>query len=320
MSSNRGPKYKDDEVELLVEHVRANKRLLFGNFASTKVTDGLKKTKWQEITDSLNAISHTERTCKQVRNKWKDLQSRTKMKVAKQNRGKNQSGINKKEKDEKDVILTKVEETVAEVLGKTAVQGVSDGIDTLHADSSDEGGEKIDDEADDVMKENSCDITESVDGYDEEVVIMTDADGEFEDGITHSDSISEKSTPKEKGTPQSIGKRKKNKNRSIMSEINTKTQDEFNEGSSETSTEELISLEKQKLNIMKEQILVDKKRLSVEEKIAHHLQVIADHLISSHAPTTSLQLPSMGEAFSRQHSPPSPQLASVGQALTYMNL
>ena len=39
------------------------------------------------------------------------------------------------------------------------------------------------------MKGNNCDFNESVACYDEEVVIMSDADGEFEDGITHSHEV-----------------------------------------------------------------------------------------------------------------------------------
>ena len=269
MTTNRGPKYSQQEVEVLAENVREHKAILLGAFTPT-ITAEVKEAKWRMITDKINSVSNTTRTVKQIKKKWSDLASRTKVKAAKINKG-NSSGMN--EVEAKESGLTQLEQTVRDVLGKTAVEGIEDGLDTLEPI----GPIDIDEAASPTIQEEQA-----------------QGDSEIDDDSSSVPTITTKANHQARSDlDRKPVHRKKRKS-------------SHDEASVTDHTEELIEIEKEKLSIMREQLRIDQERLFAEQKIGYHLEKISNLMANTTYNTTyntdgfannSHNLPSMDQSF-----------------------
>ena len=124
MNKERASRYSSEEVEVLVNCVEEHKAILLGSF-TPNITSEIKEKTWAEITEKVNAVGKKNRTTKQIKKKWTDIASRTKCKAAQAKSG---SGVN----DRGDMpALTAIEEKITGVLGRTAVEGHEDGVDTF---------------------------------------------------------------------------------------------------------------------------------------------------------------------------------------------
>lgn len=120
----RKPNFTQTELLALVEGVQNQRDIILGKFSDT-VSNEKKKREWQTITNSVNAVSNSVRTVDDIRKKWQDWASVVKGKEAKLKRERKKTGGGKiEEKDE----LSELEERVIEILGVTAVHGISSDI------------------------------------------------------------------------------------------------------------------------------------------------------------------------------------------------
>ena len=147
-TGGRGPKYSE-KLETLIINIQQSYRLLFGSFTGVTIMNQMKERKWDEIYTKVNAHNVAPRMVKQLKNKWSNFCSHTKMKAAKLKRETPQTG-NKKLK--KSMCLSPLEQTVIETIGEVAVSGVKAGIDNMLSDN-DEGGEHEAEEAGDTQKD-----------------------------------------------------------------------------------------------------------------------------------------------------------------------
>ena len=85
----------------------------------------MKTEAWEAIARKVSALSGVVRTGDRIRAKWHDFQSRTKLKLIEQKKEKRRTGGGPPPPD-----LTQTEENVLNIIGKTATEGISGGIDT----------------------------------------------------------------------------------------------------------------------------------------------------------------------------------------------
>ncbi|XP_013416096.1 myb-related transcription factor, partner of profilin [Lingula anatina] len=117
MKKSRAERYSNAEVAVLVEEVSC-RPTLFSPFTNA-VTSKSKQREWTEVAEKVNSVSHIKRSFRDVRKKWHDLTSRTKQKEAKLRAAMCQkSGVRPSR-------LTEWEEKVIEVIGKTALKGIT---------------------------------------------------------------------------------------------------------------------------------------------------------------------------------------------------
>ena len=121
MPNNR---LSSEEIEILVNEVE--KHVIHGKLSNT-VANTMKNCVWQNITLKVNAVNNKEaRNVKQIRKKWSDFTSRTKMKEAKSRREMKKTGGGPSQCPPEDPLHTKV----LGIIGDVAVSGLANGIDT----------------------------------------------------------------------------------------------------------------------------------------------------------------------------------------------
>ena len=111
----RSSNFVAEEIEVLVTEMEQHRHILIGKF-SNKISKQKKKSIWQAITDKINAAGKNEkRSVQQVKNKWKDISSRSKKKSAerKADTQRRTGGGKAKTKE-----LTDIETRVVALLGK----------------------------------------------------------------------------------------------------------------------------------------------------------------------------------------------------------
>ena len=64
--------FTEVEVETLVGEVEARKEILFGGHG-IGITNIKKNNEWQHVAAAVNAVSGTERTVPELKNKWSDI-------------------------------------------------------------------------------------------------------------------------------------------------------------------------------------------------------------------------------------------------------
>ncbi|OWF48802.1 nuclear apoptosis-inducing factor 1-like [Mizuhopecten yessoensis] len=119
----RKPNFSVTELSALVEGVMNSREIILGKFSDT-VSNEKKKREWVIITKAVNAVSSNVRTTDDVRKKWQDWASVVKGKEAKLKRERAKTGGGTIDGNE----LSELEQKVIEVLGVTAVHGISGDI------------------------------------------------------------------------------------------------------------------------------------------------------------------------------------------------
>jgi hypothetical protein len=71
-TENRNPKFKQHELDVLVEEIGENKAILFGSF-SPMITKTLKNETWEAISTKISACSQMERSVKSLKKRCQDL-------------------------------------------------------------------------------------------------------------------------------------------------------------------------------------------------------------------------------------------------------
>lgn len=120
----RAANFSEAELTILGDEMAKNHKLLTSKHSDT-VTNRRKQDLWQSITDSINAVSETRRTVKQVRKKWETLSSQVKSKGAKNKREAAKTGGGPPPPP-----LTPMEENILGILGDTATVGIAGSIDS----------------------------------------------------------------------------------------------------------------------------------------------------------------------------------------------
>ena len=87
----RNSNWSEREKDVIIEQCTKNANIIHGAISSN-LTMFHKNKIWQEITDNVNAVGGANRTLNQVKNKWKNLRSRSIDKVRGYNREFNKTG------------------------------------------------------------------------------------------------------------------------------------------------------------------------------------------------------------------------------------
>ncbi|KAL8610446.1 hypothetical protein ACOMHN_035163 [Nucella lapillus] len=66
------PNFSDQEMEVLIEEVALDAKLLFSSFQNG-ITNAKKKFAWLRITTRVNAVGANGRTPEQIKKRWKDV-------------------------------------------------------------------------------------------------------------------------------------------------------------------------------------------------------------------------------------------------------
>ena len=132
--------FSPDEKKVLVDFVQSNKAVLLGAFTND-ITREKKISLWQEVTDLINAVGNNGRSVKSVREKWSSLCSSVKEKQVTKNT------LERRSSGKHDIVipeLSQQEDTIIGVMGQAAF-GLASGIDSLE-----DGAESISDSMSDV--------------------------------------------------------------------------------------------------------------------------------------------------------------------------
>jgi hypothetical protein len=123
--TKRQPNFTAEELEVLVNEVEGRSRILFGKFGGI-VSMAAKQKGWVEVTRSVTAVSGVRRSVEEVKKKFCQLKSQTKMKATalKKERG----GTGGGPKTEGD--MSQHERRIIGVMGEVCVNGVVGGIDS----------------------------------------------------------------------------------------------------------------------------------------------------------------------------------------------
>uniref|UniRef100_A0A8W8LPF5 Myb/SANT-like DNA-binding domain-containing protein n=1 Tax=Magallana gigas TaxID=29159 RepID=A0A8W8LPF5_MAGGI len=116
--AKRKPNWSNEEIEVLVQGVTDNIRLIKGKFTPS-ITNEAKNRCWVEITSQVNAVncSNFEREVCDVKKKWQDLSSQIKKREAEKRRGLHATGGG-------PGVL------IVGTISKSSLEGVSGGVDT----------------------------------------------------------------------------------------------------------------------------------------------------------------------------------------------
>jgi hypothetical protein len=119
--------FKEDEIEIIIDEVQKNKKILFTKF-NPSITKSLKDKTWKGITQKVNAAgSGSQRTYQQVMKKWSDFQCLAKKKNTQRKKNAARTGGGQI-KDE--IILTDLERKALSILGELAIVGHPSAIDS----------------------------------------------------------------------------------------------------------------------------------------------------------------------------------------------
>ena len=77
----KSEKFSDDEIKVIINFYKTNVNILNSKFTSD-VTLNRKKTLYNKLTDSVNAVSMTTRTTQHIKDKWQNMQRVVKKKVS----------------------------------------------------------------------------------------------------------------------------------------------------------------------------------------------------------------------------------------------
>ena len=251
----------------------------------------MKTEAWEAIARKVSALSGVVRTGDRIRAKWHDFQSRTKLKLIEQKKEKRKTGGGPPPPD-----LTQTEENVLNIIGKTATEGISGGIDTseevpvavvsidrpgltmdtsdfdtdsnIHsiADSNDNGGKFIDsmypDETEDivpVLKRGRVSAKTS----------RSSESGRVTPDVTY---LSE---TEDSGIAKKRNKVSATKSRPSESSITTVENSKY--GS-------ILSVENERLKVEQQRLEIEKQKLSVLQSISHSLnQMVGSNVRLSHS-------------------------------------
>lgn len=120
----RKKNFSQEELTVLVDEVNEHKKVLFEKFSDT-LTNEKKEKYWRQIALKINAVSLVERSVDEIRKKWTDWCSITKAKASKISAEMTKTGSGTSDV----VALTPLEEKIASILGRTAIEGIKGGID-----------------------------------------------------------------------------------------------------------------------------------------------------------------------------------------------
>ncbi|XP_048009268.1 myb-related transcription factor, partner of profilin-like [Megalobrama amblycephala] len=116
--------FQKDEVNVLLEEVERNKDVIFTRFKGHH-TNKEKQNIWEDTATKLTATRGVKRSGKEVRKKWQDFASLAKRKRALQRTAIKKTGGGTNESP----LLTAEEEKALSILGTSASDGISGGID-----------------------------------------------------------------------------------------------------------------------------------------------------------------------------------------------
>ena len=124
-SQQRHPNFRLEDLEILVEKMAEHKQVLFGKFSNSVTADSKVKI-WEKITSQINASNNNAvRTGEEVKKKWSDWASTTKMKNAKRKVSRRMTGGGVGMPD-----ATETELKVLSIIGQGATDGFGGWIDT----------------------------------------------------------------------------------------------------------------------------------------------------------------------------------------------
>ncbi|XP_052677538.1 uncharacterized protein LOC128158646 [Crassostrea angulata] len=126
--AKRKPNWSNEEIEVLVQGVTDNIRLIKGKFTPS-ITNEAKNRCWVEITSQVNAVncSNFEREVCDVKKKWQDLSSQIKKREAEKRRVLHATGGGPGVLVEE---LKSWEQKIVGTISKSSLEGVSGGVDT----------------------------------------------------------------------------------------------------------------------------------------------------------------------------------------------
>ncbi|XP_046886899.1 myb-related transcription factor, partner of profilin-like [Hypomesus transpacificus] len=140
--SKRSPSFTPEEMAVLVDEVWLHRDELFGGTKGKKDIE-LKNRIWQAIAQKMSPFSPCGlRDWVAVRKKWQEFQSQTKKKCAKVR----QENMGTGGGAHGATTLTPDEEKVLSIIGKTAPEGISGGIDLLWDEGLSENSEEEEEE------------------------------------------------------------------------------------------------------------------------------------------------------------------------------
>ena len=242
----RSARYNSEELEALVTNVETNSYMLFSAFQGTTITHEKKEEAWRDICSKVNAKnSKCTRDVAQVKAKWSDFASRSKIKKAKLLKERRMTGNNK---IDKELELSEMEQKAIVIIGgDAAVSGIEGGIDTLDTQETDgdqshtDASMNIENEANDDANEEPGSSTQTT--HDEDAATMTGNDPPREAGVNHFN--------RKDDVPNLFSKKKK-------SDV----------------SERVVDIEYRKLKIMEQELDISKQRLEVEKAIDSKLDLI----------------------------------------------
>jgi Myb/SANT-like DNA-binding domain len=120
----RRPNFTSAEDEVLTSEVEKRKSILF-SITSTVTNDAIKE--WLAIAEKLSKISTTRRTVEELRVRWKNIKSNTKVSLANMM---TKSFMNKTGGGPPKEFLSSSEEIMLAIIGSEAVVGIEGGFDT----------------------------------------------------------------------------------------------------------------------------------------------------------------------------------------------
>ncbi|VDI77739.1 Hypothetical predicted protein [Mytilus galloprovincialis] len=132
MSTPRRPNFMKDELKALTDGIHQRQKLLFSSFNNTD-THLAKERGWQQIVEEVNAVSQVKRSKEEIKRKWTYIKSETKKKNSQHKRSLNKTGGGPVDLSTERVVLG--------ILGPTAINGISGGIETTDLPNVNERGD-----------------------------------------------------------------------------------------------------------------------------------------------------------------------------------
>ncbi|KAL5260183.1 hypothetical protein ACHWQZ_G000095 [Mnemiopsis leidyi] len=128
----RGRNFSAEEIETVMRQAGKHSRLLKGRF-QPGVTNELKKSTWENITEEVNRVNGVgDRSWQTIRKKWQDVScaARKKYRAIASEQRKTGGGVSKAPS------LTTLEEVALDSVPKTALEGIVGGVDATSSSSS----------------------------------------------------------------------------------------------------------------------------------------------------------------------------------------
>lgn len=130
MKRSREQKFGPREKEVLLEAIDTHKEILFGSL-SMSITNKMKQETWESITQKVNAVNTgPARTSDKIQHKWVDWKSKTKVKLMNMKKERTKTGNNEPRPQDE---LTFEEKKILDIMGTKVIDGEEEGIDTMPA-------------------------------------------------------------------------------------------------------------------------------------------------------------------------------------------